>query len=479
MVDFDIGFEPRLTVLSQENKEKLYGSALEIMENTGMQVQHEDALKLLTDAGCKVGGDGMIRVPASLVEQARKTVPNNITLYDREGNQAMNLGGRRAYFGTGSDLMWSVDSKNMQRHRTTLEDVRRAARVCDALPNIDFIMSFAHPNEVNPAVSYLASFVAMVENSIKPIVNTADSRKDLEAMWKIAGIIRGGEKALRDKPYWIQYDEPISPLKHPFTSLDKLLFCAETASPVIYSPAPIAGSTAPMSIAGHIAQGLAESFFGMVIHQLAAPGAPFLMGIGTAVLDMKSGQCSYNAPEYLLAYMAMVEMSKYLDIPNWGYGGTSDAQIPDMQASFEAGLETFMSVFTGSNLNHDVGYLDFGLTGSLEMVVIVNEMVDQIRRMNKGIPINKDTLALDVISQGFFKGEFFSLAHTFKHLKKVQWAPELFFRQGHDKWVEQGCTTLLDRARIKLNTILDTHHSLAIDVETQNAIEAVLDDFLA
>ncbi len=478
MVNFDIGFEPRLTFLSEENKEKLYTSALEIMENTGMQVQHDDALKLLLDAGCKVGTDGMVKIPASLVEDARKTVPNNIAMYDREGNHAMDLGGRRAYFGTGSDLMWSVDSKNMQRHRTSLEDIKRAARVCDALPNIDFIMSFAHPHEVNPAISYLASFNAMAENCTKPIVNTADGRKDLEAMWNISKILRGGEKQLREKPYWIQYDEPISPLKHPFSSVDKLLFCAETASPVIYSPAPIAGSTAPMTVAGHIVQGLAESFTGMVIHQLAAPGAPFLMGIGAAVLDMKSSQCSYNAPEYMLTYMAMVEMSNYLDIPNWGYGGTSDAQVPDMQASFEAGLEAFMSVFAGSNLNHDVGYLDFGLTGSLDMIVIVNEMVDQIRRMYKGIPINDDTLAMDVIPQGFARSEFLSLPHTFKHLKKVQWTPELFFRQGHDKWVEQGSTTLLDRARIKLNKILDTHKPLAIDAEKQSAIEVVMDNFL-
>ena len=478
MVNFEIGFEPQLTFLSEKNKEKLYTSALEIMENTGMQVQHEGAVKLLTDAGCKVGRDGMVKIPAALVEQTRNTVPNNIAMYDREGNHAMDLGGRRAYFGTGSDLMWSVDSKDMQRHRTSLEDIKRAARVCDALPNIDFIMSCAHPHEVNPAISYLASFNAMAENCTKPIVNTADGRKDLEAMWKISKILRGGEKELREKPYWIQYDEPISPLKHPFSSVDKLLFCAETGSPVIYSPAPIAGSTAPMTVAGHIVQGLAESFTGMVIHQLAAPGAPFLMGIGAAVLDMKSSQCSYNAPEYMLTYMAMVEMSNYLDIPNWGYGGTSDAQIPDMQASFEAGLEAFMSVFAGSNLNHDVGYLDFGLTGSLDMIVIINEMVDQIRRMYKGIPINEDTLAMDVIPQGFARSEFLSLPHTFKHLKKVQWTPELFFRQGHDKWVEQGCTTLLDRARLKLNKILDTHTPLPINAEQQRAIASVLNDFL-
>ena len=481
MSNFEIGFEPRLTFLSDKDKKKLYTSALKIIEEIGMLVLHDGALKLLKDAGCTVeetSEGSRVKIPAALVEKARESVPDNIAIYDREGNHAMDLGGRRAYFGSGSDLMWSVESESMERHHTGLEDIKTAAKVCDALPNIDFIMSFAHPHEITPSRSYLESFRAMAENCTKPIVNTAEGRKDLKAMWEISKVLRGGENELREKPYWIQYAEPISPLKHPFDSLDKLIFCAQTASPVIYSPAPIAGSTAPMTIAGHIVQGLAESFFGMVVHQRAAEGAPFLMGIGAAVLDMATSQCSYNAPEYMMTYMAMVEMSNWLDIPNWGYGGTSDAQIPDMQASYEAGLEAFMSVFAGSNLNHDVGYLDFGLSGSLDMIVIVNEMIDQIRRMHKGIPVNDDTIALDVIPEGARQGQFLTQPHTLKHLRKVQWTPELFCRQGHDKWVEQGRTSLLDRARTKLHSILNNHKPLPIAPEKQQAINEIVKQFV-
>ncbi len=478
MSKFESGFEPRLTFLSEDNKEQLYRSALTIIEETGMEVMHETALKLLKDAGCTVDKNH-VKIPRALVEKARETVPNNIAIYDRQGKHAMDLGGRRAYFGTGSDLMWSVESKTFQRHRTSLEDIKIAARVADALPNIDFIMSCAHPHELDPRVSYLASFRAMSENSIKPIVNTAEGRRDLEAMWQISKALRGSEAELRAKPYWIQYAEPISPLKHPFSSLDKLLFCAETGSPVIYSPAPIAGSTAPMSIAGHVVQGLAESFFGMVIHQLHAPGAPFLMGIGAAVLDMATSQCSYNAPEYMMAYMTMVEMSNYLDIPNWGYGGTSDAQIPDQQAAYEAGLEAFMSVFAGSNLNHDIGYLDFGLTGSLEMIIMVDEMIDQIRRMHRGIPITEETMALSVIPAGAASGQFLTQPHTLRHLRKTQWQPKLFCRQSYEKWSEKGKTSLLERARKRLEEILEQHIPLPIDQEKQIVIDKIVESFLS
>jgi len=477
MTDFQTGFAPRLTFLGATEREKIAAAVFRLLEETGMILLHDDALSLLKNAGAAVNGDRVVRLPHAMVEKALATVPANVTIYDREGRRAMDLGGRRAYFGTGSDLMWAFDAAAGQRRRTCLEDIATAARVCDGLANIDFIMSFAHPHELPANRVYLESFRAMVQNSTKPIVNTADNRHDLAAMWEIAKILRGGERQLREKPYWIQYDEPISPLKHPFGSVDKLIFCAQTGSPVIYSPAPIAGSTAPMTIAGHVVQGLAECFFGLVIHQLTAPGGPFLMGVGPAVMDMATSQCSYNAPEYLMAYMATVEMSCHFDIPNWGYAGTSDSQLPDMQAAFEGGLETFMAAMAGSNLNHDVGYLDFGLTGSLEMIVIMDEIIGQVRRMACGIPVDDDSLAVPVIGEGTRQGQFLTHAHTLKHLRKVQWRPGLMNRQGHEKWSEQGRLDLLARASRRLKQIVDAHRPREIGSEKMRAVGQVVDRY--
>jgi len=127
--------------------------------------------------------------------------------------------------------------------------------------------------------------------------------------------------------------------------------------PVIYSPAPLAGGTAPITVAGHVAQGLAESLFGLVLHQARRAGSPFVIGMGPAVLDMATAQSSYNAPEYLQAYACFVEMARWLDLPNWGYGGTTDSQLVDAQAGMEVAELTLLSMLLGSNLNHDVGYL--------------------------------------------------------------------------------------------------------------------------
>jgi trimethylamine--corrinoid protein Co-methyltransferase len=373
--------------------------------------------------------------------------------------------------------MYSVESEHFERHRCSIDNVRQAARVSDALPNIDFIMSFAHPAEIPPSQSYLHSFLAMAEYSTKPIVCTAECCEDLSEMWEIARILRGSKEALIAQPYFIHYAEPISPLKHPIHSLEKLLLCAEKRIPVIYSPAPLSGSTAPITIAGHVAQGLAECFCGLVIHQLKTEGAPFVMGMGPAVLDMATSQSSYNAPEYYMAYVAMIEMSHYFDLPSWGYSGTSDSQIPDGQATLESGIATFLTTMAGANLNHDVGYLNFGLTGSLEMVVITDEIIDQMRRMKRGIPVNEEMLALDSIREVGHSGHHLIHSHTLKHLRDTQWRPKLISRKGYDQWEKEGSLTLLDRARQKLHHILETHQPLAIPEKKLQQIRKRVEQF--
>jgi trimethylamine--corrinoid protein Co-methyltransferase len=470
-------FVPTLTFLSDQHKDNIHQAALNILAQIGMKILHAQARKLLADAGCRVEKDHIVKIPADRVMQALESTPKNIALYDREANHCMDVGGRRAYFGTGSDLIFSHDAIKNERHLCVLEDVCRAARVADALPNIDFIMSFAHPSDCPPQLAYLLSFQAMTTNSSKPIVSTARGRDDLAQMWQICCVLRGSARRLREKPLMFHYSDPISPLKHPFYSLDKLLFCAETSVPLIYSAAPIAGTTAPMTIAGHVAQGLAECLCGLVIHQLKSKGAPFVMGMGPAVLDMATGECSYNAPEFLLSHQAIIEMSHYYDLPNWGYAGTTDAQIPDEQAVFEAGLETFMAAMAGSNLNHDVGYMDFGRTGSLELMVIVDEVIDQVRRLAKGIPVDDDMLALDVIKDVGFKGDFLTHPHTLTHLRQTQWRPRLFSRMGYEEWHSAGGTSLREHSQKRLQDILRDHRPLPIPAKQAREIEKIIAQF--
>lgn len=467
----------RLSFLSDEEKRDLYLAALEILGTVGMEVRHAEAREMLLAAGCTLTDGARVLMPRHLVEQARQSAPAVVNVYDRDGELAMELGGYNSYFGTGSDLMWTYDLETGEHRPSVLDDVRRAARLCDALPNIDFIMSSAHPTERNAHHSYLLSFQAMMENSTKPLVVTAENAGDLGTMVAIAAELRGGAESLRRKPYFVVYNEPTSPLVHPVDSVAKLLLCADTGVPSIYSPAPLAGATAPVTVAGHTVQGLAESLFGLVMHQLRRPGSPFIIGVGSAVLDLTTAQSSYNDLGYLEGYMCAVEMAKWLDLPNWGNAGTSDSQVLDTQAGMEATQITFLAMQAGSNLAHDVGYLDFGLTGSLQAIVMVDEFISMNRRLLGGIQVDRETLGVEAIAQVGPGGNFMASKHTRRHMREARWQPSILNRLGRDAWETAGRPDLAMRARDKAHEMLATHEVPALPRDVAIRIRQLVDDF--
>jgi trimethylamine--corrinoid protein Co-methyltransferase len=479
MTDTDArGLRLQVGFLGDDDKQAIYDAALEVIGTVGMRVFQPAALELLRAAGGEVVGRDLVRLPARLVERARATAPAVVPVFDRNGEPAMRLGGRRSYFGTGSDLMNIYDLESGERRLAGLADVTTAARLCDGLDNIDFVMSSAFPNDIaDPHRAFVAEFQAMVTGTTKPIVLTAEGVDDLEVMWQIAAALRGGPEALAAKPYFVMYGQPSSPLEHPRDSLEKLLFCADKGIPAIYSPAPLAGATAPITVAGHIAQGVAESLFGLVVHQLRKPGAPFVFGIGPAVLDMATAQSSYNAPEYLMTYLGAIEMARWLDLPNWGYGGTSDAQLVDAQAGMEAGELTLLAMMAGSNLNHDVGYLDYGMTGALELVVIVDEFIAMNRRLLAGITVDRETLGVEVIAQTGPGGDFLSTKHTARHVRKAQWRPTIINRKGYERWSQDGGADLREQARRKALRLLAAPAAAPLAADLAARIDELVEAF--
>jgi trimethylamine--corrinoid protein Co-methyltransferase len=460
--------------LSDADKRDIYEGALWVLSEVGMTLHHEEAVQLLLSAGCRVDDGGRVRVPKRLVEDARGSVPSMIRVYDREGALAMELGHYNSYFGPGSDLLSTYDVETGEHRPSSLEDVARAAHLVDALSNIDFVMSSAYPAEIEPHASYLRSYAAMMRNTTKPLVVTAEDAKDLRVMCDVAAVLRGGDGNLRDRPYFIVYNEPVSPLSHSVEGIEKLLVCADTGVPSIYASAQIMGATAPVTVAGHMVQGIAECLFGMVLHQLRSPGAPFVFGHGLAVLDMSTSQCLYNSVESYLTEVGMIEMAKWLDLPNFGLAGSTDSQLVDAQNGLEIAELTLLVMQAGSNLNHDVGYMDFGLTGSLESIVITDECVGLNRSLMAGIEVTRESLALDVIATVGPGGSFLGEAHTRKLLRSNRWQPTILNRRSRDRWLLDGGPDLRERARRRALELLKDHDVKPLPADVGDTLDRAL-----
>jgi trimethylamine--corrinoid protein Co-methyltransferase len=321
---------------------------------------------------------------------------------------------------------------------------------------------------------YVHSFIRMIRGSTKPNLYTANDRRDMEDIYAIACAAAGGEAALREKPFLLHYCEPISPLLFNEESVDKLLFCAEKGIPVTYVPSPNTGGGGPITLAGALALGNAECLVGLLLTQLVRPGTPFLYGLNTAALDMKSAIVSYGAPEWPLGQVAWTELARSYGLPVWGAAGATDSKVIDAQAGIEATASIMMALLCRSNLNHDVGYMEYGTTSSMELLVIADEIIREMRYLVDGIEISERTLAREAIHRARPGAGFLSDDHTLDNWKWAQWRPDIIDRMRYDRWVKKGSKDMATRANERAREILEAHRVPPLSEEAETAIEQVL-----
>jgi trimethylamine--corrinoid protein Co-methyltransferase len=465
--------QPKIRVLSEEGIRSIHNATLEVFEKTGVEMQDPQGRQILLDAGAWESND-RIKIPERLVDKAIDNAPSRIPMYDRLGNLAMSLELEKVFFGSGSDTTFTLDVKTGERRRSTAQDVENLARIGDALENIDFIMSMANPSDVPPDDVYIHAFIGMLQGSTKPNVYTAKDRKDMEDIYRIAVAVAGGEEALREKPFLLQYAEPISPLLIPEESLQKIIFCAEKGIPSGYIPSPNTGGGGPITLAGAIVLGNVETLLGLIIAQLIRPGTPYIYGMNTAAMDMKSAIVSYGSPEWSLGMAAWTDMARYYNLPSWGYAGATDSKMVDAQAGVEATFSILSAYLTRCTLNHDVGYIEYGSTSSTEMLIIADEVIRMTRFMMEGMTVNETTLALDAIRRIRPGGGFLADDHTLDNWRWAQWIPDLINRQRYDTWVEAGSKDLFTRANERAREIVDEHEVPALSDEAEAVIAEVL-----
>jgi len=470
----DVPFiRPRFSMLGRDDTLRIHRASCHILHHTGVRLFNDSGLALLQQAGAAVDGD-RVRIPPSLVEWALSTVPGEFTLYKRGTSKAaLILNGEHSYFGPGSDTLRYLDPRTGQHRPYKMQDLTDVYRLCDALPEIGFVMSVGIPKDAPEDRHYQHQFAAMLKNTTKPIVFVCDGLEDIEAIAAMAAAAAGGMDKLGDYPTLLLYSEPTTPLQHSLEATDKLLFCAEHRLPVTHSPAPMMGGTAPITLAGAVALGNAEMLSGLVMHQLQNPGAPFLYGHGVHHLDMKDMVSVYGAPEFQLARVMAAEMGRFYHLPVWGYAGHSDSKLPDGQAAADMQFSVLVALLANTNLNHDVGYLESGLTNSPEMMVLANEIIAATRRFTGGVRLNDDTLALDVIDAVGPGGEFLSTDHTMAHWREL-WVPQISNRQMMEAWQAAGSPSLTDILREKTVALMETHSPEPLPDAVAAELEAIL-----
>jgi trimethylamine---corrinoid protein Co-methyltransferase len=464
---------PGFTMLGDEQIEEVHLASLEVLRTTGVDVLHTDARQMLKKAGCPVDGN-RVRYPSSLVEESIASAPPNITMYGRDGKERMRLEGSRVHFGMGSDTVYVSDPKSRSLKKSMEEDVARAALVADSLEHIDYVMSLGLVHDAPEGKNDLVQFQKMAENTVKPICFTAHNKTNLQKIIDMASVAADGLENLQKYPYIIHYSEPNSPLMLTSDAIEKLLLCSELSIPLLFTPGSMSAGTAPTTRAGALVLSNAEALSGLVLHQLKNPGAPIISGGNSMVMDLSTSICSYGAPEFHMVIAAYAQLYHRYQIPVWGFAGCSDSHLPDEQAAIEATYSIMMNAMAGVNLVHDVGYLSSGLTGSCEMLVLSDEIIGMVKRMLRGIEVNKETLALDAIDRVGPGGHFLTDDHTLKHMRTEFWRPGLLNRENLENWQKLGSLSLRERLNRKVLKILKEHNPVLLAQTVREKIELII-----
>ncbi len=462
---------PQFRKLSEDQLERIHNASLEILDRTGVCLYEQEALELLQKAGVKGLEGNRVRIPPGLVEWALSIAPRRVVLCDRNGRRVMPLERNNVFYGPGSDCPNILDHRTGVRRRGTLQDIVDGIRLCDALPNLDFLMSICIASDQDQETADRHQMRAMLMNSTKPILFVTTEFEGCVDAVAMAEAVAGGEEALRSNPIAACYINVTTPLRHNAEALQKLLFMAEKGLPTTYTPVVLRGINGPVTAAGALALANAGELAGLVLAQLKRQGTPVILSGGTNdMLDMRTLGDVYAAPENRVM---CVEMAHYYGLPVFGLGGASDSKVPDEQAAAEAAFSLLLESLAGSHLVHDVGYLESGLCNSLEQIAICDELINFVKRFMEGLEVSEETLALDIVDEVGPHGDFLGTKHTVEHFKE-DWYPNLLDRNNFEGWAAEGGNTLRQRARVRVDEILADHRPEPLPADVQQKIDEIV-----
>jgi trimethylamine--corrinoid protein Co-methyltransferase len=442
--------------LSPANIRKIDAAGREVLSRVGVKVAGEGILHRLRQSGART--DSQIQrvfMDDTWLEQQLCTAPIRVTLHGRRRGGDVRLGRGKVHFGNGGRVFQILDTKTHRMRPTLKADIVRAACLVDALTNLDVFVIPCQAYDIPADHYHLNDFFLAFNHTEKPVMGGCDTLDGARQMHALASLIAGGEAALARRPFVSVITNPISPLTFDAVTLRTMEFCARKGLPLTCAPAPIAGATAPTTLAGALVQMHAEALAAVALVQFLRPGAPVLYGAVPSAMDLRKMHLSMGSVETSMMSAAAVALAHLHKLPIYASAGLTDAKVPDIQAGAEKMLSKLLVAQAGADFIHlAAGMLDSGNAICLDQFVIDDESIGMIRRLLKGIDVTADTLALDCIRAVGPGGNFVLEDHTVNHMMDQYFYPRLSVRMPFDVWKAQGEPTLVSRAREIVSELL-------------------------
>jgi trimethylamine--corrinoid protein Co-methyltransferase len=418
--------------LGEADVGKIADAAMEVLEKSGMAVHSPTAVEAFRSAGAMVDADARrVRLPRSLVEDAIDSNPSSLTLYSRDGEFDCVLEGNRVHYGTGGTAIYVLDPDTGERRPSTNLDVALNARFVDVLDNIHLFTINVFPNEIEDVDAIDANrFFHALDNTTKHVMGGIYSPAGCRDAIEMAQMIAGGAEPLRERPFVSFITLIISPFKIDNTYGEITCQIARQGLPVVVPTEPICGTTSPITLAGNVLTHVAETLGGIALVQSVNRGAPGICGSVGSITNLHTMDHLGGPIERAILNAAVAQMAQHFELPLYSTGGTTDATEVDVQAAYESAMSSLLVAMSGANYIHDIaGLMESDLTVSYDKLVLDDEILGMCQRVLRGIEVNDDTLATDLMIEKGPGSDYIIEQHSVRYMRSEFFFPKLANRK--------------------------------------------------
>lgn len=459
----------------------VHEASLSLLADVGVRVGLPEAVERLAGAGAQVEPDeGQMRVrfPGDLVERCIADAPGTIVCAGRDPAADFVAGPGRLGFATFGECLTIIDRHSGRRREAVKQDCAEVARLVDALDEICVMERTLAPSDAPPASAALHNLEVTLGNTSKHVFLGVGSRRNLEVLVEMAAAVAGGRSSFRERPLFTANVCPTSPLGLAAECCDVIVGAAELGLGVMVIPMSLAGATAPVTLAGAVAQHDAEVLAALVLAQITRPGTPVIYGCVSTIMDLRWAASAVGAPEQALVGSAAAAMACYRGLPSWIGGGISDAKTADAQTGYEFALNALAPALAGATIVYGAGALESGLTFDYGKLLLDCESIAGIRRVAAGIDVTRESLALDVIAETGPYGTYLTHEHTVRGMRgqsRARW----FDRRSEEDWLADGAVAADVRARRAAAAMIAEHEPLPLPAGAAEEMAGLLRDYEA
>jgi trimethylamine---corrinoid protein Co-methyltransferase len=459
-------------VFSEEDIRQIHEATIYLLEKVGIKMHNDTARQIFAENGASVDHDSrIVKIPRVVIEEAIDSTPSRIVLCGREEKNDLVLEGANVYLGTGGTVLNTLDLETGEKRLTGVKDVAAYAKLTDALDNIAFFVINCYPDDVPTEDVDINRFYHGLANTSKHVMGGIYTMEGLRSVISMAEEIAGGKEKLLERPFVSFITLMMSPLLMEVTYTDFLIEVARRGLPITTPSEPLAGANSPVTLAGTITLNNAESLGGLILSQLINRGNPTVYGSTSSIMDMRTGTYMAGNIESALINAGCAQMAQHYSIPMYGTGGMSDSKVVDAQAGYESANTAMVVALSGCNYIHDAfGLLEFCTTLSYEKMVVDNDSVGMALRAVKGVEVNKETIAADIVAEVGPGGHFLDHPHTVEHVRSEFYFPGLSDRQQRSVWEAEGSKDAFTRAHEEAKRILEKHQSLGFSEDMEKLL---------